>query len=284
MTDFFADLDTDFSSEEFAHDNRVALAAPQAEFRETCQKCRGTGRFLRSISGGKCYACDGVGYKVFKTSRADRMKAQSNREERKVRTAAAWNEEHAEVAAWIEAATRRGFRFAAEMGEAVRKYGSLTEKQLAACERFRIADAQRDAERSAAKAQREASAPVIDVGRIEASFETARAKGYKRMAIRVAGLRFAPAPLTGQNAGAIYVKSTETGEYLGKVQGGKFRRSFVCTPETEAEVVRVASDPEAAAILHGKRTGECAICGKELTVKASIERGIGPKCAARFGW
>ena len=33
----------------------------------------------------------------------------------------------------------------------------------------------------------------------------------------------------------------------------------------------------------GRRTHRCAICGRTLTVKESIERGIGPRCAARLG-
>lgn len=32
----------------------------------------------------------------------------------------------------------------------------------------------------------------------------------------------------------------------------------------------------------GRRTGRCCICGRTLTVKASILRGIGPVCAKRF--
>lgn len=32
----------------------------------------------------------------------------------------------------------------------------------------------------------------------------------------------------------------------------------------------------------GRRTHRCAICGRTLTVKESIERGIGPRCADKF--
>ena len=35
------------------------------------------------------------------------------------------------------------------------------------------------------------------------------------------------------------------------------------------------------AMEYGKVTGRCAICGRTLTVAESIERGIGPVCAAR---
>jgi len=33
---------------------------------------------------------------------------------------------------------------------------------------------------------------------------------------------------------------------------------------------------------YGVRTGVCAVCGRELTVAKSVERGIGPVCATRF--
>lgn len=32
------------------------------------------------------------------------------------------------------------------------------------------------------------------------------------------------------------------------------------------------------------KSGNCAICGRTLTVPASIARGIGPECAKRVGW
>jgi hypothetical protein len=38
------------------------------------------------------------------------------------------------------------------------------------------------------------------------------------------------------------------------------------------------------AVKFGKKTGNCCICSKVLTVKASIEAGIGPICADKLGW
>ena len=45
----------------------------------------------------------------------------------------------------------------------------------------------------------------------------------------------------------------------------------------------VAQDVTGAAKLYGQETGNCGCCGRELTVRESIERGIGPICAERFG-
>lgn len=42
-------------------------------------------------------------------------------------------------------------------------------------------------------------------------------------------------------------------------------------------------DPSKAAVEYGHRTGSCCICGRTLTDPASIEAGIGPICASKFG-
>jgi hypothetical protein len=54
--------------------------------------------------------------------------------------------------------------------------------------------------------------------------------------------------------------------------------------EVEREIVGVAHDPLNAAIAYGKRYGKCSVCARTLTDEASIARGIGPVCAANFGW
>jgi hypothetical protein len=37
-------------------------------------------------------------------------------------------------------------------------------------------------------------------------------------------------------------------------------------------------------VAYGKRTGACSCCGRELTNGESIDRGIGPICAEKYGW
>lgn len=44
-----------------------------------------------------------------------------------------------------------------------------------------------------------------------------------------------------------------------------------------------ARDPRAAAIAYGQRTGTCSCCGRELTRHSSIDAGIGPVCATKWG-
>ena len=46
----------------------------------------------------------------------------------------------------------------------------------------------------------------------------------------------------------------------------------------------IAKDPKAASLRYGREIGRCGVCDRTLTDAASIERGIGPVCAARTGW
>jgi hypothetical protein len=44
----------------------------------------------------------------------------------------------------------------------------------------------------------------------------------------------------------------------------------------------IASDIRAAYARYGKETGICGCCGRKLTTKVSIKKGIGPVCEKRF--
>ena len=262
----------------------IPIHAPEnfepRDYTEPCSKCRGTGRFI-SYSGrtmGKCFACKGIGKFSFKTSPQARAANKERATERKARSAeqafADFKAEHAAVAEWIEQST--DFGFAVFMREAIEKFGSLTEGQMAACERC-------VAKRAAARQEREdriSSAPTVSISKIEDAFNAARANGLKRLKLRLAGFEFSPAKETSTNAGAIYVKGA--GEYLGKVAGGKFISTRACSTEQQQAVVKAVADPKAAAVAYGKRTGTCSCCGRELTDPISIEQGIGPICASKW--
>lgn len=295
--DYFADLDEPDLSVHTRPSAPLTRAPPISQdearaanngalFIELCKKCRGSGIYYgRSRHGQKCFTCKGVGRFTFKTSPEARAEARVQASARKARNAAAaleaFTAQHPEAAAWI-AAKRASFGFAQSMHEAVEKYGDLTAGQLAAVERLRVKDAERDATRAKEAAERAANAPVVDLSRVEAAFRSALNAGNKRVALRLAGFKFAPAPAHGRNAGAVYV--TEAGLYLGKVQGGRFHRSFECTEVQQDEIKALAADPEAAAVAYGRLYGACAICNRELSDPASVERGIGPICAEKFGW
>ena len=64
---------------------------------------------------------------------------------------------------------------------------------------------------------------------------------------------------------------------------GQFVPVSSCHPSTADAVVRVAANPRGEAVQHGKATGRCSCCGRELTDPISIEMGIGPICANNWG-
>lgn len=140
--------------------------------------------------------------------------------------------------------------------------------------------------------EREQSADAADSGDAKfaalfAAFEAAKAKGAKRLTLRFAGINVKPS----RDGAALWVTSqTETEEgryglqpkYLGKVtRTGMDSR---LSNEVKSVLTEAATDPLTAAIRYGKVSGECSCCGRELTDPQSIERGIGPICAVKYGW
>lgn len=131
-------------------------------------------------------------------------------------------------------------------------------------------------------ADKPAESKAIDVSKIEVAFASAIENKIKRPKLRLGSFMFSRAPDTGVNAGSIYVKEGEA--YLGKVTAGQFFATRACGAEREARVIEVAADPAKAAKAYGMRTGECSCCGRTLTNGISIDLGIGPICAEKYGW
>lgn len=173
------------------------------------------------------------------------------------------------------------FDFPAKMLQAVAKYGSLTVGQEQAVEKMMAREAQWQARQSAPPVE-------VDVSKISAAFDQARSaasqagEGLKYLHLRMGNFVCSPAGANSRNPGSIYVK--EDGTYLGKITDGKFTRSRECSDAQVESLREVARDPAEAARAYGLRTGQCSICGRELTREESRERGIGPICAGRFGF
>jgi len=168
------------------------------------------------------------------------------------------------------------------MWNALRTYEALTPNQLAACERCVAPDKQRAAERVADAKARLEDAPSIDISKIETAFTAALENLLKFPKLRLDTFEFSRASAASKNAGALYVKEGET--YLGKIQGGKLICTRQCDDKTKARVIEAAADPHKAAKAYGMRTGSCSCCGRELTNGESIDLGIGPICAGKYGW
>lgn len=120
-----------------------------------------------------------------------------------------------------------------------------------------------------------------------AAFEAAKAKGAKRLTLRFAGINVKPS----RDLAALWVTSqTETEEgryglqpkYLGKVTPTGMDSRL--PDDVKSVLTEAANDPLTAAIRYGKVSGSCSCCGRELTDPQSIERGIGPICAVKYGW
>lgn len=284
--EFLADFDRTFDPDKAA---RVAALTPttppSSTFIENCRKCGGSGKF-RGYSGriiGPCHACKGKGVLKFKTSAEERERARANKVKRDAAQLGEWIEAHKQEWNWI---VRRAdsFDFARSMMDAVAKYRSLTENQLAAVRRCAARDEQRAEQFKAEREERENNAVAVDITKVQHALNTAHGNKVRWPKLRLATYIFTRAGDDSRNPGAVYVTTKEEKLYLGKITDGKFIRSRDCTSEQEAEIVTAASDPEAAAKAYGQRFGACSICGRELTVNESIDRAMGPICAEKYGW
>ena len=286
-TGFFDDLPFD--------DMDDAINAPKADiatvtFRpaahiEVCKACRGSGQFY-SYSGrliGQCFKCKGKGKKAFVNSAAtrerNRMAAHDRKENAKMSHIEVFTASHPDIAAWF---SNSSFPFAVAMREAVEKYGSLTEKQLAASQRCVDSLAARIASNKIQAVTVAANAPSVDVSKLVTAFDLA-ATHLKFPKMVLGGFTITRAKPESRNPGALYFK-TDNAVYLGKVMEGRFTRSKECQDDQQARIVDVCNDPKAAAIAYGLKFGICSCCGRELTNPESVARGIGPICASRFGW
>lgn len=266
----------------------IPTSIPTPTFTENCKSCGGSGRFV-SWAGrvvGNCHQCKGAGKQTFKTSPTARAATQKSYANRKaaaataaVESAEAFTTQHPIAVEWLRASNSN---FAASLLEALTKYGHLTENQVNAVYRIIAKNDAEKAEKIAAAAKRAENAPEITVARIEQAFQHAQDRGVKRPKLRLDTFKFSLAPVTGRNAGSIYV--TENEQYLGKITDGKFFRVRECNDEQEARIVAAAADPSTAATAYGQRTGQCSICARELTNSESINRAIGPICAEKYGF
>lgn len=265
-------------------DGRTGRNAPVVD----CPKCRGTGRFVGYTGRllGNCFKCDGSGktrgllQDPDSVARRESYKAKAaQKAEAAQERISAWREAHADVIQWIDEAAARNFEFAVSLKNAVAQYGTLTERQVAAA-RSAI---QKSQERRAAAIAAAPSVAGEGLSRLLKAFQTAMDNGLRNPKVRVGSLTFSPAKAASKNYGCLYVKAD--GEYAGKITPeGRFVCAYATPQETKDLVARVGADPLAAAVAHGKATGQCSCCGRELTDPESIARGIGPICAEKYGW
>lgn len=255
-----------------------------------CDRCAGSGVYMIGYinpRGAKCFACNGKGY--FKTSPHARRKARGAYAKRKVANAEAnvelFAEEQPAAHKWLteNAGVKRNGEdnFAKSLLDGVRKYGSLTEKQLAAVYRIMADDAD--------KAQQpKAEQTKIDMSDLLHRFGLAQEAGIKRPKVNTGDLLFSLAPANGRNAGHVYVKGEKDcwGErpYLGKITPeGELYPSRDASPEVIKRIAEIGADVVGSAKAHGAQHGNCCFCNRDLTTDESVSNGYGPICAGRYG-
>lgn len=280
-------------------DNMPTKADNRQKF--PCGQCAGTGTyqgFRTQQTKSHCFACKGKGYFLTDPRKLqDQAKARAKAKAQATTNFILANKETvlglAAVASWNNFASQMLVQLGLDVyGEAVDrrirdleagfnfKGGKpLTERQLAACEAML---AKLAARKAAKAAEAKASEVAVDLTAVRSMFDTAVGNGYKRPKYRAEGLAISLAPATGRNAGALYVVREEDDTYLGKIVGTTFQptREGKTAGDT---LLAIAADPRGAAIRYGQRTGTCSCCGRKLTNHTSIDAGIGPVCASKWG-
>ena len=252
-----------------------------------CEHCSGTGKWSRGRNSNgvdRCFACGGKGY--FLTSAADRAKARTAKAARAARqveeTRVAYAEAHPAEVSFLRSCLkwRDPSDFICSLNAALDRYGYLTERQLGAVRSMML---KVEATRTQRAAQRDV---VVDLTPIKAMFDKAAsaplsrgATGRKPPRYLAAGLAISRAPDHGRNPGALYVKRLSDEEYLGKIIGTTFQGK----PEAMPALLAIAKDPRGEAVKFGKEFTRCSCCGRDLTDPESIEAGIGPVCATKWG-
>jgi len=250
-----------------------------------CGQCGGTGKWSGGINrhgNSNCLACKGVGHFVTSPEHRAGLKQRIvNKRNEKAEALRRSIKDFAEANPdmWKDLCAGRT-EFTQSLHSQLMQRGTLTANQIAAWnrgwEKLQAARAVRNAEVNAKGGE-------ADLSRIREMFDAATSNGFKKPIYRAEGLKITLAPATGRNAGALYVVEIDDDAYQGKVEGVTFKAVRETKADTLSRLQTIARNPMEAAVRYGRQTGRCSCCGRELTNKASIEAGIGPICADKWG-
>jgi uncharacterized protein DUF6011 len=104
---------------------------------------------------------------------------------------------------------------------------------------------------------------------------------------RLSKLTIGPISLARRNGDTMcWVKHEGAEKVVGRLTDGGaltlWQRNGIDMAALSVALAAIEKDPEAAAVLHGRASGRCSICNRDLTDPESIARGIGPICAEKF--
>jgi hypothetical protein len=167
--------------------------------------------------------------------------------------------------------------FAKSLLKQVSAKGTLSDNQIFAANSMLI----KMEVKSKALAEKKAKAQAIDLWPLHMMFNEASRNGLTRPKFAIDDLELSLASPNSANPGAIYVKSEK--RYSGKIVDGVFRPLEKTSEKVFTKLQSLSKDPIGVATEYGKRMGICSCCSRTLTNKESIERGIGPICADKWG-
>jgi hypothetical protein len=101
-------------------------------------------------------------------------------------------------------------------------------------------------------------------------------------------LRFGKLTIARKNQDSLcWVKHEDSERVVGKIENGvltQWAQPGIDMAEVQVMLKVIDLDPKAAAAKHGVASGECSVCGRDLTDPESIALGIGPVCAEKFSF
>lgn len=173
--------------------------------------------------------------------------------------------------------------FLISLREQLAKKGSLSEKQIAAAEKF-----------FAPKPVLPAS---VDLSPLAAFLKAAETNlKWPKLHFEVDGDELV-LRLKGQKSnrpGAVDIVSrekvwnkrfeAEMPRWFGRIEtDGALVAGGLMTPAIVDVLNMFAADPADAAVKYARKTGNCSFCGRFLETKASVSVGYGPVCAEKYG-
>jgi hypothetical protein len=264
---------------------REATVSPKPKF--ACKGCRGTGKwapFNNRFDVRKCFACNGKGY--FLSSETDRKKAKKARavkkqEQKRDNLNVCIELYGEEVVKYIYrgmVAASNNNSFLESLYESMGKYGSLTERQLAAVHRGMA----KNVDRAKAVAVAKKPVAVVDLNIIREKLETAKGNNVRYPKLKAGdNYVFTLSQPTSKNPDHVYVKQGE--QYLGKINPSGELFGYKLAQKHIDNIQEIAKDPLESAKAFGRKFGNCGMCNRTLTNHGSIDKGIGPICAEKYG-